>query len=60
MLEKRGKKCFSFLWTGKKERERIPLIKWNKIAKPKEDGGWGFKNIYHFGQALASSTLGGY
>jgi len=39
-LEKKiRKKCFSFLWTGKREVEGIPLVKWSMIAKPKEARG---------------------
>jgi hypothetical protein len=30
----------------KKIRERIILVKWKNIAKPKAFGGWGLKNIY--------------
>jgi hypothetical protein len=46
--DKIRKRYFSFLWTGMKEIEGIPLVKWSRVAKPKEAGGWGLKNIYVF------------
>jgi hypothetical protein len=50
-------RMFSFLWTGKKTKEGIHLVSWNQLAKPKKMGGWGIKNIYSFGKALAAKTL---
>ena len=29
----------------------------DRIAKPKKCGGWGFKNIFSFGKALAAKIL---
>jgi len=57
MLDKTRKKCLSFLWIGKREKEGIPLVKWKKMAKPKVQGGWDLKNIFLFGQALATKSL---
>jgi hypothetical protein len=51
------KRMFSFLWTGKKIKEGIHLVSWNQLAKPKKMGGWGIKNIYTFGKALATKSL---
>jgi len=51
------RKIFSFLWIEKKIKEGIHLISWNKIAKPKKMGGWGLKNIFTFGKALAAKIL---
>jgi hypothetical protein len=48
---------FNFLWTGKKEKEIIHLVNWKRIAKPKKKGGWGIKNIFCFGKALAAKIL---
>jgi hypothetical protein len=31
-----------------RENEVIPLVKWKKQAKPKEEGGWSLKNKGHF------------
>jgi hypothetical protein len=41
MLKKIKNKLFRFLCTRKREKEVINLVKWNKIAKPKEVVGWG-------------------
>ena len=35
IVEKISKKCFSFLWERNKQKECIPLVKWNKIEKTK-------------------------
>jgi hypothetical protein len=51
------KRMFNFLWTGKKIKEGVHLINWRKIAKPKKVGGWGIKNIFFFGKALAAKSL---
>jgi hypothetical protein len=45
------------MWIGKKLKEGMHLISWKKIAKPKKDGGWGIKNIFTFGKALAAKSL---
>ena len=49
MLGKITKDFFILLWTGKKEREGIPLFKLEKLAKPR---GERLKNIQLFEQAL--------
>jgi hypothetical protein len=49
---------FSFLWTGKKDKEGMHLISWKRISKPKKIGGWGIKNIFTFGKALAAKVFG--
>jgi len=48
---------FSFLWTGKKLKKGMHLVSWKRIAKPKKLEGWGIKNIFSFGKALASKSL---
>lgn len=51
------KSCFPFLWSGKKEADGIPLVKWSKLAMPKELGGCGIKNLVRFSKALAAKIL---
>ena len=46
ILEKIRKVCFKFLWSRREENEGIPQVKWNIIPRPKEEGGWGPKNIH--------------
>jgi ribonuclease HI len=49
--------CSTSCGLGKKEKEGIHLTNWKNIAKPEKDGGWGIKNIFIFGQALAEKIL---
>jgi hypothetical protein len=51
------KVIFHFLWSSSHQSSRIALVKWNKVASPKEFGGWGLKNIYIFAQALVIRSL---
>jgi hypothetical protein len=51
------KRIFSFLWSGKKFIEGMHLASWKKLAKPKKSDGWGLKNIFSFGKALATKSL---
>jgi hypothetical protein len=57
ILEKIMKISFRFLLSGNREKEGIPLVKWKKIAKPKEMGDWGLKNISPFGKSLAAMCV---
>ena len=57
ILDHIRRKIFSFLWGDKKEKPFFHLIKWQFLARPGSCGGWGFKNIYLFGLALATKIL---
>eukprot|EP00253_Pinus_taeda_P017522 PITA_17522 len=48
------KLCSRFLWAGSKSKRVILWIAWDKIARPKEWGGWGIKNLACFSQSLAA------
>jgi hypothetical protein len=39
LLEKIIRKCFKFLWTCKKKKKGIPLVKWKELENPKGEGG---------------------
>lgn len=41
-----------FWWGQKKEERKIPWITWDKLCKPKADGGMGFKDVKAFNLAL--------
>ena len=56
ILEKTRKICANFLWSGRKEHMVIPWVKWDQIAKPKDTGGWGLKNINLFAKAMAAKV----
>ncbi|XP_074320087.1 uncharacterized protein LOC141656897 [Silene latifolia] len=36
--------CRNFLWDGKVEFMRVPLVSWDSVFSPKEEGGLGIKN----------------
>ena len=48
---------FNFLWSHQKDKEGIHLVRWDILARLKDDGGLGIKNIYHFGESLAVKSL---
>jgi hypothetical protein len=35
-----------FLWSGSKEKQNYHLCSWETIARPKNCGGWGLRNIH--------------
>jgi hypothetical protein len=47
ILTKIQKKCFQFLWSGSRNRDGIPLVKWTNLAKIKN---WapGHKKLVFF------------
>jgi hypothetical protein len=57
VLELIRRRIFRFLWSSHKEKERFHLVKWDRLARPKEFGEWGIKNIFHFGKSLATKSL---
>eukprot|EP00253_Pinus_taeda_P008844 PITA_08844 len=48
--------CSRFLWSGSKESSVLPWVAWDKIARPKEWGGWGVKQLADFCQSLAAKS----
>ena len=48
--------CSRFLWSGAKEDSVLPWVAWDKIARPKDWGGWGLKNPFDFSQSLAEKS----
>jgi hypothetical protein len=46
-----------FLWSSKKSKDSIPLVKWNTLEKPKKEGGCGINNIFLSGHALEAKRL---
>jgi hypothetical protein len=46
----------NFIWKGEKKSTGFHLTKWQNIARPKERGGWGIKNISWFTQSLAAKS----
>lgn len=46
--------CYQFLWKVRKEGKPFAWVKWNRIATPKNEGGWGLNQLPTFAQALAA------
>jgi hypothetical protein len=56
-LDKLRMISYHFLWFGCMEKRGIPLVKWKRLATPKEKGGWGLKNICHFATGLLAKNV---
>eukprot|EP00253_Pinus_taeda_P027771 PITA_27771 len=56
ILHKIKRICSRFLWSGAKEDSVLPWVAWDKIARPKEWGGWGIKNLNDFSTSLAAKS----
>jgi hypothetical protein len=57
VLHKLRRLSYAFLWSGSKTKKHYHLCNWKAIAKPKQLGGWGLRNIFVFYRALATNTL---
>ena len=57
VLNSIGKRMFSFLWSGNFFIEGMHLASWKNLEKAKKTGGWGLKNMYSFGKALAAKII---
>eukprot|EP00253_Pinus_taeda_P034216 PITA_34216 len=55
-MEKIRKICSRFLWAGTKESSVLPWVAWDKVARPKEWGGWGIKRLPEFSLSLAAKS----
>eukprot|EP00253_Pinus_taeda_P025127 PITA_25127 len=56
VLQKIKQICSRFMWSGAKEDSVLPWVAWDKIARPKEWGGWGIKHLVNFSQSLAAKS----
>eukprot|EP00253_Pinus_taeda_P001568 PITA_01568 len=56
VLEKIRRICSRFLWAGSKESSVLPWVAWEKVARPKEWGGWGIKSLPEFRLSLAAKS----
>jgi hypothetical protein len=50
--------CFNYLWKNSVEFLGSHLVAWKQLSKPKSMGGWGLKDLYSFGKALAKNLYG--
>jgi len=56
VMEKIRRICCRFLWAGSKESSGLPWVAWDKVARPKEWGGWGLKRSPDFNISLAAKS----
>eukprot|EP00253_Pinus_taeda_P028145 PITA_28145 len=56
VLEKLRRICSRFLWAGTKENSTLPWVAWEKVARPKDWGGWGIKSLLDFRLSLAAKS----
>eukprot|EP00253_Pinus_taeda_P031398 PITA_31398 len=56
VLEKIRRICSRFLWAGTKENSTLPWVAWEKVARPKDWGGWGIKSLPDFRFSLAAKS----
>jgi hypothetical protein len=48
---------FNFLWSDTAGKRRFHLCSWQELSKPRKAGGWGFKILSTFNQALLASSF---
>lgn len=51
------KRIFNFVWFGNKGKRKYHLVKWKTLVRPKDYGGWGIKNLFHFSTTLAAKNI---
>ncbi|XP_074299556.1 uncharacterized protein LOC141630683 [Silene latifolia] len=49
--------CRNFLWENGTEYRRVPLVAWEKICKPKEEGGLGLKDQEVWNKAMVGRLV---
>lgn len=47
----------NFLWSGRKDKGKMHLARWELIMKPIEHGGWAIKEVHTFGRALLLKSI---
>ncbi|XP_074305212.1 uncharacterized protein LOC141640260 [Silene latifolia] len=49
--------CRNFLWDGSAEYRRSPLVAWDKICRPKDEGGLGLKDQETWNKAMVGRLV---
>jgi hypothetical protein len=57
VIEKIKKLSLNFLWSRDREKRGITLVKWKRVALPKDMGGWGIKYLSLFAKALSAKCV---
>ena len=42
----------NFLWSGTKEKNKLSLVNWEEVCKPKEKGGLRVRRLHDLNKAL--------
>ena len=56
ILDNCSKERFNFIWRGNSDKMGTRLTSRKSISKPKGKGGYGIKNIFHFGNSLEAKS----
>ena len=48
ILEKIRHKCFNFHCTGRKVKNEVHLVRWDRLDPTNMERGWGLMNIFNF------------
>lgn len=57
ILEGIRRRITSFLWSGSGRDDKIHLVHWSCLARPKHSGGWGLRRLDPFSKALRMKSL---
>ena len=52
MAEKIERIQRNFLWSGTEERNKVSLVNWEEVCKPKNKGGLGVRRLRDLNKAL--------
>nr|XP_009620294.1 uncharacterized protein LOC104112156 [Nicotiana tomentosiformis] len=56
VLNEVDRKCMEFLWGSSEEKKKLSLVAWEKICKPKKQGGLNAKGCKNWIKASADSS----
>ncbi|VFQ61358.1 unnamed protein product [Cuscuta campestris] len=49
--------CRNFLWSSTPDYKKCPLVSWDEVCLPKQEGGLGLKNLLKWNQACLMKLL---
>ena len=51
--------CKKFIWSGVSSQQKLSMVSWNNVCKPKAIGGLGFKSLTMINRALHMKLVWG-